>query len=158
MHISDLMRAAAFPHPVASVRLVETHISWVLLTGKFAYKIKKPVDFGFLDFSTLAQRKTFCDAEVMLNRRFAPGLYLDVVPVTSTAAGVRIAGDGVVVDWAVRMRQFPDEAQMDVRLRSGKVAPADFAAFADYLTEVHAALPSTASDSPYGTAGAVLTP
>ena len=94
----------------------------------------------------------------MLNRRFAPALYLDVVPVTSSAAGVRIGGDGAVVDWAVKMRQFPDEAQMDVRLRSGEVAPADFAAFADYLAGVHAGLPNTAADSPYGTAAAVMTP
>lgn len=154
-----LQRADAYPHETARIRLCETHISWVFLTGAFAYKVKKPVDFGFLDFSTLDKRKAFCEAEVALNRRFAPTLYLDVVPVVETADGVRVgAGAGTVVDWAVRMRQFPDGAQMDERLRAGAAQAADFAGFADYLAEVHRGLPVVAADAPFGTAASVYAP
>src|SRR3569832_1603055 len=78
--ITALQEPAAYPHAVESVRLVETHISWVLLAGDYAYKIKKPVDFGFLDFSSLAQRRPYCEEDLRLNRRFAPQLYLTVVP------------------------------------------------------------------------------
>ena len=74
-----------YPHPVERVALLETHISWVLLTGRFAYKLKKPVALGFLDFSTLEARRAACEEELRLNRRTAPDLYLEVVPVTGTA-------------------------------------------------------------------------
>ena len=76
--IRALHQADAYDHPVEEIQLFETHISWVLLTGQFAYKIKKPVNFGFLDFSSLEQRRFFCAEEVRLNRRLAPDLYLDV--------------------------------------------------------------------------------
>src|SRR3569833_2102726 len=89
--ITALPEAAAYPHAGESVRLVETPISWVLLAGDYAYKIKIPVDFGFLDFSSLAQRRHNCEEELRLNRRFAPQLYLAVVPI-----GGRI--DAPVVD------------------------------------------------------------
>src|SRR3569833_2745116 len=79
--ITAQQEPAAYPHAVETVRLGETHISWVLLSGDYAYKIKIPVDFGFLDFSSLAQRRHFCDEELRLNRRFAPQLYLAVVPI-----------------------------------------------------------------------------
>ena len=79
--IQSLLNPAAYSHPVASIRLLETHISWVILTGQFAYKIKKPVDLGFVDFSMLPRRRFFCEEEVRLNRRLAPHIYLDVQPV-----------------------------------------------------------------------------
>ncbi len=77
---------SAYPHPVGAVELIETHISVVLLAGEFAYKLKKPVDLGFLDFSTLARRQFFCQEELRLNRRLAPALYLGVVPITGSVA------------------------------------------------------------------------
>src|SRR5574341_696619 len=79
-----LLDPACYPHPVAGVRALETHISWVLLTGDFAYKIKKPVYLGFLDFSTLGLRRHFCEEELRLNRRLAPELYLDLVEIRGT--------------------------------------------------------------------------
>ncbi|MDH3352815.1 MAG: hypothetical protein OEM51_14810, partial [Gammaproteobacteria bacterium] len=79
--ISSLLHTTRYPHPVENVRLIETHISWVILTGHFAYKIKKPIKLEFLDFSSLALRKHFCDEELRLNRRWSPELYLDVVPI-----------------------------------------------------------------------------
>jgi hypothetical protein len=79
--VADLLRPEAFGHPGNDLRLVETHISWVILVGPYAYKLKKPVDFGFLDFTTLERRRTDCEAEVALNRRLCPDLYLGVVDV-----------------------------------------------------------------------------
>ena len=82
--IQALQNPALYDHPVQDFRVIETHISHVLLTGDYAYKIKKPVDFGFLDFSSLARRKHFCEEELRLNRRLADNLYLDVVAITGT--------------------------------------------------------------------------
>ena len=108
--IEGLREARAFPHAIGPVRVVETHISWVLLTGDFAYKIKKPLDLGFLDYSTLALRKRFCEEELRVNRRYAPQIYLDVVAISASAQGPQIGGEGTVIEYAVRMRQFPDDA------------------------------------------------
>jgi uncharacterized protein len=111
--IAQLLRPAAFGHDSGEVTLRETHISWVILAGDFAYKIKKPVDFGFLDFSTLALRRQFCEQELLLNRRFAPELYLAVVAVTGSEQGPQIAGDGPVIDYAVQMRRFDEDQLLD---------------------------------------------
>ena len=78
--IEQLLNPACYPHPTGRIELIETHISWVILTGELAYKVKKPVNFGFVDFSTLALRKRFCEEELRLNRRFTLSLYLRVVP------------------------------------------------------------------------------
>ena len=106
MHCPALV-AAGEQAPV----LRETHISWVILAGELAYKIKKPLDFGFLDFSTLERRRFFCEQELALNRRFAPELYQAVVPITLEAHGPSLDGRGTVIDYAVRMRRF-DERQL----------------------------------------------
>ena len=82
--IAALQNPALYPHPVERFELIETHISWVLLTGPFAYKIKKPVNFGFLDFTTLDARKHFCNEELHLNQRLTQGLYLQVLPITGS--------------------------------------------------------------------------
>ena len=105
--INALLKPEAYNHPVDKIELLETHISWVILTGDFAYKIKKPVDFGFLDFSTLEKRRHFCEEELRLNRRFAAKLYLEVVSITGSEDQPRIDGDGEVLEYAVKMRQFP---------------------------------------------------
>ena len=84
--IAALQNPALYPHPVEQVRVIETHISWVLLTGQYAYKIKKPVNFGFLDFTDLAARKHFCEEELRLNQRLTEGLYLEVLPITGSEA------------------------------------------------------------------------
>ena len=106
--IEKLCRPEAFDHPAGDLVLRETHISWVILSGDYAYKIKRPVDFGFLDFSTLDKRRHFCDRELALNRRFAPELYLAVVPVTEGAKGPEISGKGKVIDYAVKMQRFDE--------------------------------------------------
>jgi len=119
------------------LQLIETHISWVVLAGMHAYKIKKPVNFGFLDFSSLADRKRFCQEEIRLNRRMAPDLYLDVVPITETDSGAEIGGPGQVVEYAVRMKRFEQSAQLDNQLEAGLVTPSDMNGFARRLATFH---------------------
>ncbi len=92
--------------PLVGLRLIETHISWVFLTGEYAYKVKKPVDLGFVDFSTLERRKFFCEEELRLNQRTADHLYLDVVPIGFVNGKPKV-GLQPAADYAVRMRQFP---------------------------------------------------
>ncbi|RLI85269.1 MAG: hypothetical protein DRO76_05715, partial [Candidatus Altiarchaeales archaeon] len=87
--IKELMNPSVYDEKVDYVKLLQTHISWVFLTGNFAYKIKKPVDFEFLDFTTLEKRKFFCEEEIRVNRRLCPGLYLKVVPITRSEEGIR---------------------------------------------------------------------
>lgn len=105
--VQALLDPACYGHPVESVTVRETHISWVLLAGEFAYKLKKVVNFGFLDFSTLEQRRYYCGEELRLNRRFAPDLYLDVIEITGSPEQPEISGSGAVLEYAVRMRRFP---------------------------------------------------
>ena len=107
----DLIRAlqnpALYDHPIKYFSLIETHISWVLLTGSFAYKIKKPVNFGFVDFSTLEKRQYYCTEELRLNRRFAPALYLQVIAIKGSATQPHLGGGGKTIEYAVKMREFP---------------------------------------------------
>ena len=109
--LRQLLRPEAFPQPSADIALRETHISWVILGGEFAYKIKKPVDFGFLDFSTPELRRHFCEQELALNQRYAPSVYLGLATITADPDGLRFDGQGPVVDYAVKMRRF-DESQL----------------------------------------------
>ncbi|MEQ8861048.1 MAG: AAA family ATPase [Pseudomonadales bacterium] len=138
-----LLGAGAYPHSCTVIELIETHISWVLLTGEFAYKLKKPVRFAFVDFSTLARREHFCREELRCNRRFAPSLYVDVVKVVADGdRGVHMDGPGEALEWAVKMRQFPAEAQLD-RLLERDALDADLLeGFGRTLADQHGALPS----------------
>jgi uncharacterized protein len=110
--IEQLRRPGAYPHPPDDFRLHQTHISVVFLAGPWAYKVKKPLDLGFLDFTTLERRRHFCQEEVRLNRRLAPDVYLGVVPVTGGPEGLRFEGEGEAVEWAVKMRRLPPEATL----------------------------------------------
>jgi aminoglycoside phosphotransferase family enzyme/predicted kinase len=109
------------PH-VASVQLLQTHISYVALTGTYAYKIKKPVNFGFLDFSTLDKRKYYCLEELRLNKRLCPEMYLDVLPVTQKDNTLALDGDGTIVEYALKMKEFPQECIMTNMLSQGKIS------------------------------------
>src|SRR6516165_6868773 len=101
--IEALSRPAAYPEPPGEVTVRQTHISVVFLAERHVYKIKKPVDLGFLDFRTLEARRHFCAEEVRLNRRLAPAVYQGVVPVTHGGEGLRFGGDGEAIEWAVQM-------------------------------------------------------
>ena len=156
--ITALQEPAAYPHAVESVRLVETHISWVLLAGDYAYKIKKPVDFGFLDFSSLAQRRHYCEEELRLNRRFAPQLYLAVVPIGGRIDAPVVDGGGEPLEYAVKMREFPQDAQLDRVLARGELRRTHIGALAEHLADVHRRAAVAAADSSYGTAENVWQP
>ena len=133
------------------VRLIETHISWVLLASTLAYKFKKPVRLPFLDFTTLAARRHFCDEELRLNRRLAPALYLDVVDVRESPQGPGFGGAGRVLDVAVRMRRFPDGALWSEMLAAGTLAPPHIDAMAQKLWEFHRDAAVALPGSTFGT-------
>ncbi len=101
----------------------ETHMSWVFMAGDRVYKLKKPVRFAYLDFSTLDRRAAACRAEYLLNRRLAPDVYLGVVPLTISTSGLAISGDGPVVDWLVVMRRLEENETLEAALRGGWLKP-----------------------------------
>jgi len=143
--VRTLLRESAFPHPVGELRLIETHVSWVVLTGAYAYKLKKPVDYGFLDFSTLALRKHYCEEELRLNRRFAPQIYLDLAPVRSRGGLLHVgAAGGELVDYAVRMRQFDDSALLSHAVDAGRFGEAEADELGRWLAALHRGLPPRA--------------
>jgi len=149
--VKALMNPALYDHPVESFQLIETHISWVLLTGPFAYKIKKPVDLGFLDFSSIDRRRHYCEEELHLNRRLAAPLYCAVVPVTGTIESPRFGGEGPVIDFAVKMRQFPQENQLDRLLDAGRLDVARLDELASALAAFHDRADRASADGPFGT-------
>lgn len=160
--MSELARALlaprCYPHAAPGVRCIETHISWVFLAGEHAYKVKKPVALGFLDFSTLEARRRLCEEEVRLNRRTAPGLYLDVVPITGSAAAPVIGGDGAAIEYAVHMRRF-DEGRLALDLaRAGRLGEAEAEALAAMTAAFHAGLPPAPAVNGYGAPGQVVAP
>src|SRR5512135_3158886 len=123
--VAGLARVLAREAGPAGVKVLETHISSVLLTGVYAYKLKKPVALGFCDFTTLAARQFFCEQELRLNRRLAPSLYLAVVPITGSPAVPVVGGEGEAIDYAVQMREFPQDALLSRVLARGELGPAD---------------------------------
>ena len=138
--LHGLRDAACYPHPVGRIDILETHISWVILTGSYAYKIKKPVNLGFLDFTTLASRRHYCEEEVRLNRRLAPDLYLETVPITGSPRQPVIGGSGPGIEYAVKMREFPQSALLDSALARDEVSTATIQVLAHRIAAFHAAL------------------
>jgi len=149
-HLAALMQPSAYPHPVAQVRLIETHISWILLTGEVAYKIKRPVCFPFLDLRSLERRAFFCKEELRLNRRFAPQLYRDVCPIVMVDGTARIDAPGEPVEYAVKMSQFPRDDELDSLLAQARIAPAELAAFGRELASIHGNLPVASPPEQWG--------
>ncbi len=137
------------------VEHIETHISHVLLTPLHAYKIKKPLQLPFVDFSSLEARRRYCEEELRLNRRLAPDLYLAVVAVHGSAQAPRLDGDGPAIEYAVQMRRFPDDALLSERLRRGTLEPAHLERLAQRLADFHGHAPVAAPDSGYGTSKAI---
>ncbi len=125
---------------VSKVELVETHVSWVFLTGRYAYKVKKPVKLPFVDFSTLKLRKRFCDEELRVNRRLAPELYLGVVPIGGTPAAPRV-GRKPAFEYTVKMREFATADRLDRRLAAKRVPKSALAKFGAELARFHSGLP-----------------
>jgi aminoglycoside phosphotransferase family enzyme/predicted kinase len=148
--IDSLSRPEAYPHPFEDFQLHHTHISVVFLVDQFAYKIKKPVDLDFLDFTTLEKRRHFCEEEVRLNRRLASSVYLGVVQVTAENGGLRMGGDGEAVEYAVKMRRLPPGATFLARLERGELESAHVEELARRLAAFHAAIPPCPTASHYG--------
>ncbi|MBF2034780.1 MAG: AAA family ATPase [Leptolyngbyaceae cyanobacterium T60_A2020_046] len=120
--IQQMLDPAFYPHPVETpIQLIQTHVSYVLLTGDYAYKVKKTVDFGFLDYSTLAKRRHFCEEELRLNQRGAAMLYLAVLPISQGGDRYQLGGDGEPVEYTVKMRQFPQSALLSQRFERGEL-------------------------------------
>ena len=113
---NGLIDPLAYPGDVGTVELIETHISYLFLTGDHVYKVKKPVDLGFLDFTTLAKRREFCLEEVSLNQRLAPGVYQEVVPISIKDGRYAVEGSGETVEYAVKMRRLPSERSLEALL------------------------------------------
>lgn len=153
-----LLQPEAYAHPAHDIQLVETHISWVVLAGDYAYKLKKPVDLGFLDFSTLARRHHYCNEEVRLNRRLAPQLYLDVVTLRRADGCVQFGESGEIVEYAVRMRRFEQCAQLDRQLEQGRLNEKDMEEIAALIARFHAQAEPAPSDTTYGSPDIVVRP
>lgn len=148
--IQALHRPACYDHPVWNIELVETHISWVLLTGPYAYKIKKSLNLGFLDFSTLEKRRFFCEEELRLNRRLAPSLYLEVISITGSPATPELGGTGQPIEYAVKMIQFSEAARLDRMLARGELLPEHVDLLAKELAEFHGRIAIASADKPFG--------
>ena len=152
--VAALLGSRRYPHPAKAVRLVETHISWVLLAGRYAYKIKKALDLGFLDFTTLEARRFFCTEEIRLNRRLAPKIYLDVIAIGGDVEAPEL-GAQPAIEYAVRMRRFAAANQMDRLLMRGKVLSRHMDSLAATLARFHGGLPAAEAGSAYGSAAAI---
>lgn len=139
--IHSLQDSSAYDHPVEKIQALQTHISWVLLTGPFAYKIKKPLALGFLDFSTLDKRKFFCEEEIRLNRRFARPIYVGVVPITGSEECPMIGGEGEPIEYAVKMKQFSQKDRLDHVLDREGLSHQHIDDLASHLAAFHANIP-----------------
>jgi len=170
-HMESLIEAlrdpACYPHAADRVELEETHISWVLLAGDYAYKLKKPVRLPFLDFSTLAARRHFCEEELRLNRRTAPELYLEVVPIVRDAGGAvrinpgaaaRAGAPAEPLEYAVKMRRFAAGELADAMARRGALGEAEIDALAAEIARFHLAAPRADDSSAWGTPEGVEAP
>ncbi|MEA5417324.1 bifunctional aminoglycoside phosphotransferase/ATP-binding protein [Synechococcus sp. BA-132 BA5] len=156
--IAALLDPDAYDHPVERVDWLETHISWILLTGTFAYKIKKPVNLGFVDFSTPERRRWFCQEELRLNRRLAPDLYLGLSPIHGPPERAAFHGSGPTLELAVRMRQFPQSALLGAVLERHGLSDSLLEGLADDLAAFHAAAAVAGPDDPYGAPELVKAP
>lgn len=135
--VDRLMKPAAFDYPVTAIECIDTHISWVILTDKYAYKIKKPVVLDFLNFGSLERRRHFCEEELRLNRPWAGDIYLDVVPITDDGVQARFGGDGTPVEYAVRMRRFDPDMSLDRQLALGRLTVGDMRDLAQAIATRH---------------------
>jgi len=147
------MESDFYPHKTRDISLIQTHISWVILTGDYAYKVKKPVDFGFLDFTGLEQRKFFCERELELNRRFSPELYLEVLPISSQGdRSFQLGPTENIVEYCLKLAQFSQDDLLDKRLKTGRFEPQWMDRLAETVADFHARI---AEINAYGKFGGV---
>ena len=142
--VGALLKSQAYPHRPQRIELVQTQMSLILLTGEYVYKIKKPVNLGYLDYTTLEKRHFFCHQELELNRRLCPDAYLAVVPITMSLRGAErrsnllcVEGQGQAIEYAVKMKQLPQDRMMDVLLSRGQATLEMVASVAEKLVDFH---------------------
>lgn len=148
--IESLRDPACYPHAVDQVNVIETHISWLLLTGEYAYKVKKPVNFGFLDFTTLEQRRHCCEEEVRLNQRLAPDIYIGLIPIGGSDDAPELDADEGIIEYAVKMYQFDPELRLDRLLKRHLFETHWIDLLAEQIAAFHQRIPIVAQDSPWG--------
>ncbi|MEN8206357.1 MAG: AAA family ATPase [Pseudomonadota bacterium] len=151
--VQALENPAVYGHAVTELRLIETHGSWVILTGVYVYKIKKAVNFGFLDYSTLEKRRFNCQEELRLNRRFAPHVYLDVVAITGTFEQPSLQANGDPIEYAVRMKQFPQSGLLSTLAAQHELTAEHIDTLAALVPAMHAAVNIADKHSEYGLPG-----
>ena len=148
--LKSLMKPDAYPEAVTGIELIQTHVSYIFLTDLHAYKIKKPVDFGFLNFSTIDRRRFYCNEEVRLNRRLCPDIYEGVVELRETPHGAAFHGNGTILDYAVKMKRLPAERMLDRLVASGNVSAATMRDISRIIAEFHRTAPTSPAISEHG--------
>jgi aminoglycoside phosphotransferase family enzyme len=148
--VQAMLDPSFYPHHPPQVDLVQTHISYLFLCGDLVYKVKKPVDFGFLDFTTLEQRGFFCQQEVRLNKRFSPDVYLGVVPISLVGDSFRLGDETAVVEYAVKMRRINEEHMLYRLLQAGRAGPEMMRRIGRQLASAYAAIPSDEKARAFG--------
>jgi len=153
--VRALLRPDIYPHDVDTVQLVQTHISYVFLAGDFVYKVKKPVDFGFLDFTSLEKRRHFCEEELVLNRRLCPSLYLETLSINDAGGSFSLGGEGEVVDYCLKMRRMPEEGMMAKVIAAGALTADHLEAIVDILVPFYESAAGGEEIGEFGRAQAV---
>jgi aminoglycoside phosphotransferase family enzyme len=155
--VQALLDPKIYPDASQKVELMQTQMSFVFLTGDYVYKVKKPVDLGYLDYTTLEKRHFYCQREVELNRRLCPDTYLGVVSITQEKGGFSIGGRGKVIEYAVKMRYLPQEAMLNVLLVKDQVSAEMITGVAKKMAEFHRKAETNATISTFGDFGAIIT-
>ena len=145
-----MSKASAYPHPTSNIEIIETHISWIILTGDYAYKLKKPVNLGFLDFTSLAQRKHYCEAELTLNARSASDIYLGLIPISGTPEQPKLGDASAVIEYAIKMNQFGRGQLFSELHAAGQLTFEHIDELAEQIAEFHQRVERAPVGSPYG--------
>ncbi len=148
--VDALLKPEAYPENPGEIRLIQTHISFVFLTKNFVYKVKKEVNFGFLDFSTLEKRHFFCEKELELNKRLCSDVYLEVVPINKKLDIIKVSGNGESIEYALKMRRLPQERIMAVLLKENKVDEKTIDEIAKIVVQFHSKAQTGGEINEYG--------
>ncbi len=148
--LKSLLKPDAYPEKVSAVELIQTHVSYIFLTDRHAYKIKKAVDFGFLNFSTIDRRRFYCNEEVRLNQRLCPDIYEGVAELRETSGGASFHGDGAIIDYAVKMKRLPADRMLDRLVDAGNVTAVDMRRISSVIAEFHRTAPTSPATAEYG--------
>jgi aminoglycoside phosphotransferase family enzyme len=154
--VEAMLNPQTYPEPTGKIELIQTHISFVFVTQNYVYKVKKPVNFGFLDFSTLEKRRANCEKELQLNRRLCPEIYLEVVPINQSKT-LKIKGEGKTVEYALKMKRLPQECIMTQLLQEGKIDKKIIDQIAAIVAKFHSQAQTNSEISEFGSLRTVKT-